>query len=203
MWCQPGQPRPALKVQRWIACGPRAALAARPLTSRRLRGAAFSGLIRRNRPKNRGRDIDMTESRKRIWGWYFFDFASQPYNTLAPDLHFRSLFRGSRPGYFTANGGFHAFRGQAQAFWTSGQTVTGLLIAVLAPILGPFLTAPDAGCCGSGSSRSSMSRAHSRCGDECRRCRPVLAGVLVQSGFIGMETRDQFYKRLDAQLTDR
>jgi len=24
----------------------------------------------------------MTPARKRIWGWYFFDWASQPYNTL-------------------------------------------------------------------------------------------------------------------------
>ena len=24
----------------------------------------------------------MTEARRRIWGWWFFDWASQPYNTL-------------------------------------------------------------------------------------------------------------------------
>ena len=24
----------------------------------------------------------MVSAKKRIWGWYFFDWASQPYNTL-------------------------------------------------------------------------------------------------------------------------
>ena len=24
----------------------------------------------------------MVSARKRIWGWFFFEFASQPYNTL-------------------------------------------------------------------------------------------------------------------------
>ena len=41
----------------------------------------------------------MDSARKRIWGWYFFDWASQPYNTLLLTFifgpYFAEIARGS------------------------------------------------------------------------------------------------------------
>ena len=67
----------------------------------------------------------MTEARRRIWGWYFFDWASQPYNTLLLTFIFgpyitQVLGDGSR----------------AQAVWGYGVGAAGLVIAVLSPLLG-------------------------------------------------------------------
>ncbi|MDU8942456.1 MFS transporter [Ovoidimarina sediminis] len=63
--------------------------------------------------------------RKRIWGWYFFDWSSQPFATLILTFIFAPyvaevLGDGSR----------------AQAAWGFGVAAAGILIAVLAPILG-------------------------------------------------------------------
>lgn len=67
----------------------------------------------------------MTEARRRIWGWWFFDWASQPYNTLLLTFIFgpyitQILGDGSR----------------AQAVWGYGIGTAGLVIAVLSPLLG-------------------------------------------------------------------
>ena len=64
-------------------------------------------------------------NRKRIWGWFFFDWASQPYNTLLLTFIFGPYVKevlgdGSR----------------AQAAWGFGIGLAGILIAILAPILG-------------------------------------------------------------------
>ncbi|EKE44991.1 Major facilitator superfamily (MFS) transporter [Oceaniovalibus guishaninsula JLT2003] len=63
--------------------------------------------------------------RKRIWGWYFFDWASQPYNTLLITFIFGPYVKdllgdGTR----------------AQAVWGFGIAAAGIVIAVLAPVLG-------------------------------------------------------------------
>jgi UMF1 family MFS transporter len=63
--------------------------------------------------------------RKRIWGWFFFDWASQPYNTLLLTFIFAPyvnelLQDGAR----------------AQAAWGFGIGSAGFAIAILAPILG-------------------------------------------------------------------
>jgi UMF1 family MFS transporter len=67
----------------------------------------------------------MITAKKRIWGWYFFDWASQPYNTLLITFIFAPYMKellgdGSR----------------AQAVWGYGIGAAGLLIAICAPLLG-------------------------------------------------------------------
>ena len=62
---------------------------------------------------------------KRIWGWYFFDWSSQPFATLILTFIFAPyvaevLGDGSR----------------AQAAWGFGVATAGILIAVTAPVLG-------------------------------------------------------------------
>ncbi len=64
-------------------------------------------------------------ARKRIWGWYFFDFASQPYNTLLLTFIF-GPFINDLLGDGTA----------AQTAWGYGVGITGLLIAFGSPLLG-------------------------------------------------------------------
>ena len=63
--------------------------------------------------------------KKRIWGWYFFDWASQPYNTILLTFIFSPYF-----AELVGDGG------KAQTMWTFGQTISGLVIAFLSPILG-------------------------------------------------------------------
>lgn len=67
----------------------------------------------------------MSETRKKIWGWYFFDWASQPYNTLLLTFVFAPYME-ELLGSGTA----------AQTVWGYGIGLAGLLIAVLAPFLG-------------------------------------------------------------------
>lgn len=75
--------------------------------------------------------------RKRIWGWYFFDWASQPYNTLMLTFVFSPYFAEVARAHFAAQGmGADAAGAAAQAYWGWGQTLSGLIIAILAPILG-------------------------------------------------------------------
>ena len=83
----------------------------------------------------------MTKSRRirgpRIWGWYFFDWASQPYSTLLLTFVFSPYFAGVAVAAFVAQGmGKDAADAAATAYWAGGQTVFGLIIAFLAPVLG-------------------------------------------------------------------
>lgn len=75
--------------------------------------------------------------RKRIWGWYFFDWASQPYNTLLLTFIFGPYFAEVARGYFMGTGlEEEAAKAAAQAFWGYGLTASAIVVAVLAPILG-------------------------------------------------------------------
>jgi UMF1 family MFS transporter len=67
----------------------------------------------------------MVSARKRIWGWFFFDWASQPYNTLLITFIFAPYMK-ELLGSGTA----------AQTVWGYGIGLTGLAIAVMAPFLG-------------------------------------------------------------------
>ncbi|MDW3223780.1 MAG: MFS transporter [Paracoccaceae bacterium] len=79
----------------------------------------------------------MISARKRIWGWYFFDWASQPYNTLLLTFIFGPYFAQTATASLVAGGmEAGAARAQAQAYWGYGLTFAGICIAVLAPILG-------------------------------------------------------------------
>ena len=64
-------------------------------------------------------------AQKRIWGWWWFDWASQPYNTLLITFIF-GPYVVSVVGDGTA----------AQAIWGYGIGAAGLLIALLSPLLG-------------------------------------------------------------------
>ena len=79
----------------------------------------------------------MVGSRKRIWGWYFFDWASQPYNTLLLTFIFGPYFAEIARGHYMAAGmDEEAAKAAAQTYWAWGLTVASLSIALLAPILG-------------------------------------------------------------------
>ncbi len=79
----------------------------------------------------------MITARKRIWGWYFFDWASQPYNTLLLTFIFGPYFAQTATAALVDGGmALSAAKAQAQAYWGYGLAVAGILIAVLAPLLG-------------------------------------------------------------------
>ena len=75
--------------------------------------------------------------RKRIWGWWFFDWASQPYATLLLTFIFSIYFSEVARGYFIAQGADAAQAGaQAQALWGWALAGAGVVIAAFAPVLG-------------------------------------------------------------------
>ena len=79
----------------------------------------------------------MATQRRRIWGWYFFDWASQPYSTLLLTFTFSPYFSEVARATYTAQGLTpQAAQAAAQTYWTTGQTLAGITIALLAPILG-------------------------------------------------------------------
>ena len=67
----------------------------------------------------------MTTKRKRIWGWFFFDWASQPYNTLLLTFIFAPYIK-----ELMEDGA------AAQSAWGFGIGAAGVVIALLAPVLG-------------------------------------------------------------------
>ncbi|HHL21318.1 MAG TPA: MFS transporter [Aliiroseovarius sp.] len=81
-------------------------------------------------------------ARKRIWGWFFFDWASQPYNTLLLTFIFGPYFGDVVRNYLIGTGmEAEAAKAQAQSIWGLGLTVAGLVIAFSAPVLGAMADA--------------------------------------------------------------
>ncbi len=77
--------------------------------------------------------------RKRIRGWYFFDWASQPFYTLILTFVFGPYFASVATSYFLGTGlAENVADARAQSVWSLGQTLTGLFIAFSAPVLGAF-----------------------------------------------------------------
>ena len=75
--------------------------------------------------------------RKRIWGWWFFDWASQPYATLLLTFVFSIYFAEVARSHFIELGDSVTLAGaHAQSLWGYGLSISGVVIAVLAPILG-------------------------------------------------------------------
>ncbi|MBR9864340.1 MAG: MFS transporter [Rhodobacteraceae bacterium] len=65
-------------------------------------------------------------SKKSVWGWFFYDWAAQPYHTLLITFFFAP--------YFTD---FVALdKETGTAYWSLMLTLTGIAIAIAAPILG-------------------------------------------------------------------
>ncbi len=76
-------------------------------------------------------------ARKRIWGWFFFDWASQPYHTLLVTFVFGPYFAGVAAEYYSGVGlDDDAAKASAQSVWSLCLTITGLLIGFGAPIMG-------------------------------------------------------------------
>ena len=79
----------------------------------------------------------MVGARKRIWGWYFFDWASQPYNTLLLTFIFGPYFAEVARGYYLGlDYGDEAAKASAQSLWGFWYAIFSLIIACMAPILG-------------------------------------------------------------------
>ncbi|MGR3761027.1 MFS transporter [Roseobacteraceae bacterium NS-SX3] len=75
--------------------------------------------------------------RKRIWGWWFFDWASQPYHTLLVTFVFSPFFAAVAADYFMGQGiESEAAKAQAQTVWSLCLTITGLIIGFGAPFMG-------------------------------------------------------------------
>ena len=75
--------------------------------------------------------------RKRIWGWYFFDWASQPYHTVLNTFIFGPFFAAIAAGYFLGLGlDETAADARAQAMWAWSTALFGLVIAFTAPVFG-------------------------------------------------------------------
>lgn len=64
--------------------------------------------------------------RKAIWGWYFFDWAAQPYHTLLVTFIFGPYFVSTVVGDAV----------QGQILWGRMMAVVGVFLAVIAPIMG-------------------------------------------------------------------
>ena len=78
-------------------------------------------------------------ARKRVWGWMFFDWASQPFYTLGLTFIFGPYFAGVVTEMFAAQGvAEQAADARAQALWADVQFYAGLFIAFTAPILGAY-----------------------------------------------------------------
>ncbi|MDN5568253.1 MAG: MFS transporter, partial [Paracoccus sp. (in: a-proteobacteria)] len=76
-------------------------------------------------------------NRKRIWGWWFFDWASQPFHTLLLTFIFSIYFAEVARRHFINIGDSSTLAGaHAQALWGYGLSVAGVIIALLAPVLG-------------------------------------------------------------------
>lgn len=75
--------------------------------------------------------------RKRIWGWYFFDWASQPYHTVLNTFIFGPFFVAIAAAYYLNQGQAEGIAdANAQAMWAWTTALIGLIIAFSAPIFG-------------------------------------------------------------------
>lgn len=77
------------------------------------------------------------QDRKRIWGWFFFDWASQPYHTVLLTFVFGPFITSVAAAYLVGQGlEENIADADAQSMWSFTLTIIGLLIGIGAPILG-------------------------------------------------------------------
>lgn len=75
--------------------------------------------------------------RKRIWGWFFFDWASQPYHTVLLTFIFGPFFASVAAQYYLGEGfSDDAADARAQTVWSLCLAISGLVIGLGAPFLG-------------------------------------------------------------------
>ena len=75
--------------------------------------------------------------KKRIWGWYFFDWASQPYHTVLNTFIFGPFFASIAAVYFLNLGlNEELADAKAQALWAWSTALFGIIIALTAPVFG-------------------------------------------------------------------
>ena len=83
-----------------------------------------------------------TSDRKRTWGWWFFDWASQPYHTLLVTFVFGPFFATVATQYYLDMGlEIEAAKAAAQTRWSNALAITGLVIGLTAPFLGAMADA--------------------------------------------------------------
>ncbi len=81
-------------------------------------------------------------TKRRIWGWMTFDWASQPLYTLGLTFIFGPFFAAIAAEYYLGTGlSADAADAQAQSTWAFGQMAAGFVIALSAPFLGAFADA--------------------------------------------------------------
>ncbi|WP_323009302.1 MFS transporter [Paracoccus sp. (in: a-proteobacteria)] len=79
----------------------------------------------------------MSMERRRIWGWWFFDWASQPFATLLMTFIFPVYYAQIARQHYVSQGlSPEAAGAAAQALWGYGLGICGIIIAGLAPVLG-------------------------------------------------------------------
>ena len=75
--------------------------------------------------------------KKRIWGWFFFDFASQPYHTVLNTFIFGPFFAAIAAASFLELGlTEEAADARAQTMWAWATALYGIAIAFMAPVFG-------------------------------------------------------------------
>ena len=80
--------------------------------------------------------------KKRIWGWFFFDWASQPYHTLLVTFVFGPYFASVATQHFMATGMLEeAADARAQSLWSLGLTISGLIVGFCGPVMGALADA--------------------------------------------------------------
>ena len=80
--------------------------------------------------------------RKRIWGWFFFDWASQPYHTLLVTFVFGPYFAAVAAQHFMETGlPEQVADARAQSLWSIGLTASGLVVGFGGPVLGALADA--------------------------------------------------------------
>lgn len=75
--------------------------------------------------------------KKRIWGWYFFDWASQPFYAVLNTFIFSPFFASIAAAYFL-NSGFNEelADAKAQSLWAWSVALFGIIVAFSAPVFG-------------------------------------------------------------------